>query len=116
MKFLNMSSPCSRHFLPLRSKYSAQHSVLKLSLRLTKYHAKKTYWVSVYLHAFLTLALGGGEWSASRPGRFTSGERAPDTHWRRLDGPQSLSGRSGEEKNSLHCSSRERTPVVPSIA
>jgi hypothetical protein len=27
------------------------------------------------------LALAGGEWSASRPGHFTPGERAPDTHW-----------------------------------
>jgi hypothetical protein len=29
---------------------------------------------------FLTLALDGGEWSASRPCRFTSGETAPCTH------------------------------------
>jgi hypothetical protein len=29
----------------------------------------------------LTSALGGGEWSASRPGRFTPRERAPGTHW-----------------------------------
>jgi hypothetical protein len=29
----------------------------------------------------LTLALDGGEWSASRPGRFRPTERAPDTHW-----------------------------------
>jgi hypothetical protein len=29
---------------------------------------------------FSTSALGGSEWSASRPGRFTSGERAPGTH------------------------------------
>jgi hypothetical protein len=29
----------------------------------------------------LTSALDGGEWSASRPGRFTRRERAPDTHW-----------------------------------
>jgi hypothetical protein len=29
----------------------------------------------------LTSALAGGEWSASRPGRFTSGERTPGTHW-----------------------------------
>jgi hypothetical protein len=29
----------------------------------------------------LTLALDGGEWPASRPGRFTSEERAPSTHW-----------------------------------
>jgi hypothetical protein len=29
----------------------------------------------------LTSALDGGEWSASRRGRFTSRERAPGTHW-----------------------------------
>jgi hypothetical protein len=30
---------------------------------------------------FLTSALVGGEWSVSRPGRFTTGERAPHTHY-----------------------------------
>jgi hypothetical protein len=30
---------------------------------------------------FLTSALAGGEWSASRSGRFTSMERTPRTHW-----------------------------------
>jgi hypothetical protein len=29
----------------------------------------------------LTSAVDGGEWSASRPGRFTPRERAPGTHW-----------------------------------
>jgi hypothetical protein len=29
----------------------------------------------------LTSALDGGEWSASRPDRFTPKERAPVTHW-----------------------------------
>jgi hypothetical protein len=29
----------------------------------------------------LTSALEGGEWSASRPGRFTPRERSPVTHW-----------------------------------
>jgi hypothetical protein len=37
--------------------------------------------VDVYIHIFLTSVLAGGEWSASRPGRFTPGERTPDTHW-----------------------------------
>jgi hypothetical protein len=32
--------------------------------------------VDVYIHIFLTLALVGAEWSASRPGRLT-----PSTHW-----------------------------------
>jgi hypothetical protein len=42
----------------------------------------KKYWgVKVYLHAFLTSALDGGEWSALRPGRFTPRERAPGTPW-----------------------------------
>jgi hypothetical protein len=30
---------------------------------------------------FLDQALVGGEWSASRPDRFISGERDPSTHW-----------------------------------
>jgi hypothetical protein len=32
--------------------------------------------VDVKIYIFLTSALAGGEWSASRPGRFTFG-----THW-----------------------------------
>jgi hypothetical protein len=35
----------------------------------------------VYIHVFLTSALVGGEWSASRPSRFTPGEIAPGTRW-----------------------------------
>jgi hypothetical protein len=34
------------------------------------------------MNVFLTLALVGGECSASRPGRFTPCERAPGTHWK----------------------------------
>jgi hypothetical protein len=30
---------------------------------------------------YLTLAVGGGEWSASRPGRFTPREGGHGTHW-----------------------------------
>jgi hypothetical protein len=42
----------------------------------------KTYWgMEVQLHAFLISALDGGEWSASRPGRFTPRERVRGTHW-----------------------------------
>jgi hypothetical protein len=33
------------------------------------------------LHAFLPSALDVGEWSASRPGRFTLREKATGTHW-----------------------------------
>jgi hypothetical protein len=53
-----------------------------MPLCLTKHHAMKTYreWRYSSTH-YLTSALDGGEWSASRPGRFTPRERAPATHW-----------------------------------
>jgi hypothetical protein len=35
----------------------------------------------VQSHVFLTSALVGGEWSASRPGHFFPGERVVDSHW-----------------------------------
>jgi hypothetical protein len=37
--------------------------------------------VELQLHAFLTSAPDGGEWSASRPDRFIPSERAPGTYW-----------------------------------
>jgi hypothetical protein len=42
----------------------------------------EAYWGSGGIAALiLNLGTSGGEWSASRPGRFTPKERAPDTHW-----------------------------------
>jgi hypothetical protein len=41
----------------------------------------KTYeGVDVKIHVFLISAIAGVEWSASRPGLFAPGERAPGTH------------------------------------
>jgi hypothetical protein len=40
----------------------------------------KAYGEWMYRSTFST-ALVGGEWSTSRSGRFTPGERAPGTHW-----------------------------------
>jgi hypothetical protein len=37
--------------------------------------------VEVYLHAFLTSALDGGEWSASCLCHFIPREKVPGTHW-----------------------------------
>jgi hypothetical protein len=55
--------------------------MVKFSLCLTKNQAmKRIGGVEVYLHTFLTSALDGGEWSASRPGLFTPRERDPGTH------------------------------------
>jgi hypothetical protein len=33
------------------------------------------------INIFLASELGGGEWSASRPCRFTPGQSDPLTHW-----------------------------------
>jgi hypothetical protein len=55
---------------------------LSLCFFLTKHHAMKAYWgVEDSSTYYLTSALDGGDWSASRPGRFTPRERAPGTHW-----------------------------------
>jgi hypothetical protein len=59
----------------------------------------KTYGgVDVLIHIFLTSALVGGEWSASRPCRFTPGKSPRYPFYRRLGGPQSRSRRYGEVK------------------
>jgi hypothetical protein len=52
-----------------------------------------------YSAIILDLGIHGGELSASRPGRFTTGERVPRCPLdKRQDEPQSRSGRYGEEK------------------
>jgi hypothetical protein len=53
---------------------------VKLSLCVTKHHAMKAYWRNSSTHSLIS-ALDGGEWSASRPGRFTPRKRAPGIHW-----------------------------------
>jgi hypothetical protein len=37
--------------------------------------------VDAYVHVSLTSPLVRGEWSASRPGRFTPGKEPPGAHW-----------------------------------
>jgi hypothetical protein len=66
----------------------------------------------------LTSALDGGEWPASRPGRFTPSERAPDTHWiGSLVGARA--GLDAVVKRKIHSPRREsnpRTPIVQPVA
>jgi len=75
---------------------------VKLSLCLTKYHTMKMYLlikydamkhtggVELWPHIFLTSALDGGEWRASQPSCFISGERDPGTHTGGWVGPESV--------------------------
>jgi hypothetical protein len=72
----------------------------------------KTYGgVEIQLHAFLTLALYGGKWSASRPGRFTPGERVPGTHWIG-GGVGPRAGLDAVARRKLPATARIRTPVA----
>jgi hypothetical protein len=65
----------------------------------------------------LTSALYGGEWSASRPGRFTlpHGKSLWFPLDRRLGGPQNRSERGGEEENSQPLPVSE-APIIQPIA
>jgi hypothetical protein len=92
---------------------------VKLSLCLTKHHAMKTYWGSGGI-APRILDLGTRwRWVVS----FTPQPLYPrgKSPWypldRRLGGPQSRSGRGGEEKNShSRRESNPRTPIVQPVA
>jgi hypothetical protein len=64
-------------------------------------------------YSFSTSALGGGEWSASRPGRaFTPGERTPGTHW--TGGWVGLrAGLDAEDRGKILCPCRGSNPDRP---
>jgi hypothetical protein len=68
--------------------------------------------VDVYIHIFLTSALVGGEWSASRSGRFTPEESVPGAHW--IEGW--VGPRAGlddmEERKFLTCRNWNSDPSV----
>jgi hypothetical protein len=75
----------------------------------------KTYLgVEIQLDTFLTSALDGGEWSASRPGRFTPKERACGTHWigGSVDSRAVLDAVVKRKIPSPRRESNPRTPVV----
>jgi hypothetical protein len=76
---------------------------VKLSLCLNKHHAMKTYWgVEVKLHAFLTLAPHGDEWSASFPGSFTPQGKIPRYPLGRRQEAKSIVAEYTEQWNSAH--------------
>jgi hypothetical protein len=79
----------------------------------------KAYWEWRYSSTLsLTPALDGGEWSASRPGRFSSRERAPGTHWiGGWVGPRAVLNAVVKRKiPSPRRESNPRTPLVQPVA
>jgi hypothetical protein len=82
---------------------------------LTKHHAMKEYWgIGCITHS----ALDGGEWSASRPGRFIPRERVPGTHWiGGWVGPRAVLDAVVKRKiPSPRRESNARTPIVQPVA
>ena len=65
---------------------------------MVKHHAIKVYAADVQSQAFLTSALDGGMWSATRSGRFKPVESA-SLHYRQV-------GRSGLEKAPVYSATR----------
>jgi hypothetical protein len=83
------------------------HKGRKVNLSLcffsTEHNAVKAYWGSggIAPRILMTLALDGGEWSASCPWPLYPLGKSPCYPLnRRTGGTQSPSGRCGEEKNS----------------
>jgi hypothetical protein len=80
----------------------------------------KTYWGSggIIPRIFDLSTLDGGEWSASRPGRFNPRERARGTHWiGGWVGPRAVLDAVVKRKiTSPRRESNPRTPIVQPIA
>jgi len=86
----------------------------KAKVKLSHYHHAGDKGERKYSsYSFLTLALDGGEWSASRPSHtLPLGKDPPGTHW--IGGWVGLrAGLDTEEKS--FASARDRAPVVQSI-
>jgi hypothetical protein len=108
-------SGASRHVFwyvtPFRMSNMLPSSVYKSRLRVGKcygcrkreYDAMKAYGGSRDTAPHIVKLGNWGEWLASHPGLFNHRKRAPRCLLRTmLAGPQSQSGRCGEERNILH--------------
>jgi hypothetical protein len=90
---------------------------LFLCFNLASRHGVLGKWRYSSTHS-LTSALGGDEWSVSRPGRFTSRERAYGTHWiGGWMGPSAVLDAVVKRKiPSPLRESKPRTPIIQPVA
>jgi hypothetical protein len=71
----------------------------------------------VCMYVWLFTALDGGEWSDSRPGRFTPREKAPGTHWIGWVGSRAVLDAMVKTKiPNPRLESNPRTPIVQPVA
>jgi hypothetical protein len=78
-------------------------------LLVSKHYILKTYGrVDVLIHVFLTSALAGGEWPASRPCHFPppGGEKFPGTNW---------IGGKVDPRVSLDCTKKYKFLTLPGL-
>jgi hypothetical protein len=103
--------------------YIYTHELLKVKLSLCFFNRAPRHedvlgeWRYSSTHS-LTTALDGGEWSASRPGRFTPRDIAPGTHWKGgWIGPRAVPVAVVKRKiSSPRRESNHRTPIVQPVA
>jgi hypothetical protein len=127
----NMSNYCTSNlqqlvFIILYCRAISIRDVIKVNVKVklslclnwaARHEGVLGEWMYSSTHS-LTSALDGGEWSASRPGRFTLREKAPGTHciggW---VGPRT--GLKAVVKRKIPSPRREsnpRTPIVQPVA
>ena len=100
-------------FLPFSSHCATKNISFIIKVKVFPVFVMKAYReVEVKVDSFLTLALDGGDWLASRRDHFSTGKEFLCLLDRRLCGPQSRSGRFGELKNLLPLTGI-RTPRRP---
>jgi hypothetical protein len=85
-----------------------------LSLCLIKHHAMRKCGSGGIAPPFLTSALGGGEWSASRPGPAPRGKSPRYPFDRRLVGP--TAGLSAVQKRKISYPAGKQTLAVQPVA
>jgi hypothetical protein len=100
--------------------FEATYYMVKLSLCFNwepRHNGVLGEWRYSFTHS-LTSALDGGEWSISRPGRFTPRERAPGTHWiGGWVGPRAVLEAVVKRKIPIsRWESNPRTPIVQPVA
>jgi hypothetical protein len=89
-------------FLPFSSHCATKNISFIIYVKVFPVSAMKSCReVEVKVDSFLTLALDGGDWLASRLDHFSTGKGFLCPLDRRLCGLQSQSGRFGEQKNLL---------------
>jgi hypothetical protein len=104
----------------IKSRYSGKVMMMMITWKINCPCAswrRTGEWRYSSMHS-LTSALDGGEWSASRPDRFTSRKRAPGTHWiGGWVGSRAVLDAVVKEKiPSPRRESNPRTPIVQPVA